>query len=62
LDIHRDFCEVAIMDRGDLRSVGRVKTTPAELELFAGSLDREDWVALEVSGNAEPVRHRDPPG
>ncbi len=55
LDIHRDFCEVAILDRDELRSVGRVKTTPADLELFAASLDREDWVALEVSGNAAEI-------
>jgi len=32
LDIHRDFCEVAIME-GELRSVGRVKTTPEDPEV-----------------------------
>jgi transposase len=55
LDIHRAFCEVAILDDGELRSVGRVKTTPAELGLFAGSLGSEDWVALEVCGNAAEI-------
>ena len=52
LDIHRDFCEVAIVAEGRLRSAGRIKTRPEELELFAQSLDRSDWVALEVTGNA----------
>jgi hypothetical protein len=52
LDVHRDFCEVAIVADGRLRSAGRIKTRPEELELFARSLDRRDWVALEVTGNA----------
>jgi transposase len=52
LDVHRDFCEVAIVAEGRLRSAGRIKTRPDELELFAQSLDPSDWVALEVTGNA----------
>ena len=52
LDIHRDFCEVAIVAEGRLRSAGRIKSRPEELELFAQSLDPRDWVALEVTGNA----------
>jgi transposase len=55
LDIHREFCEVAIMEAGELRSAGRVKTTPEDLELFAGSLAPDDWVAFEVSGNAAEI-------
>jgi transposase len=52
LDVHRDFCEVAIVAEGRLRSAGQIKARPEELELFAQSLDRSDWVALEVTGNA----------
>jgi transposase len=52
LDVHRDFCEVAIVEAGVVRSAGRIQTTPETLELFAGSLGREDRVALEVTGNA----------
>jgi len=55
LDIHRDFCEVAILEGGELRSGSRVETSPPALELFAASLGREDWVALEVSGNAAEI-------
>ncbi len=56
LDIHRDFCEVAIAEGGgEIRSAGRIEMTPAALELFAQSLGRDDRVALEVSGNAWEV-------
>jgi len=56
LDIHIEFCEVAIAEQGEVRSAGRIKTTPEELELFAQSLDRTDRVALEVSGNAWAIK------
>ncbi len=52
LDVHRDFCEVAIVESGALRSAGRIATTPEQLELFAQSLARTDRVALEVTGGA----------
>jgi transposase len=52
LDVHRDFCEVAILDSCGGRARGRVASTPQDLELFAGSLAPEDRVALEVTGNA----------
>ena len=52
LDVHRDFCEVAISEAGEVRSAGRIETTPETLELFAGSLAPDDRVALEVTGNA----------
>ena len=52
LDVHRDFCEVAIVEQGELRSAGRIETTPAALELFAQSLAPSDRVALEVTGGA----------
>jgi hypothetical protein len=52
LDVHLDFCEVAIVEDGEGRSAGRVETTPERLELFAGSLCPDDRVALEVTGNA----------
>src|ERR671922_1567029 len=52
LDVHRDFCEVAIAEDGAVRSAGRIQTTPERLELFARSLGADDLVALEVTGNA----------
>ena len=52
LDVHRDFCEVAIAEDGGVRLAGRVKTAPAALELFAQSLAVDDEVVLEATGNA----------
>ena len=52
LDVHLDFCEVAIAEDGAVRSAGRLETTPERLELFAQSLGADDQVALEVTGNA----------
>ena len=52
LDVHRDFCEVAIAEAGRVRRARRVETTPAALELFAQSLAGDDQVVLEVTGNA----------
>jgi transposase len=52
LDVHLDFCEVAIAEGGKVRSAGRVETKPAQLGLFAQSLGPDDRVALEVTGNA----------
>jgi transposase len=52
LDVHRDFCEVAIAEAGEVRLAGRVRTEPEALALFAQSLGGDDEVALEVTGNA----------
>ncbi len=52
LDVHLDFCEVAIVEGGEVRSAGRIETKPEQIELFAGSLGPDDRVALEVTGNA----------
>src|SRR6266568_8322243 len=55
LDVHRDFCEVAIAEDGRVRRAGRLETTPARLELFARSLAADDRVALEATGNAVAI-------
>jgi transposase len=55
LDVHRDFCEVAIKDESGLRLAGRVKSSPAELGLFAQSLAPDDQVALEATGPAQAI-------
>jgi transposase len=52
LDVHRDFCQVAIADGGRARSTGRIATTPEQLRLFAQSLAPTDRVVLEATGNA----------
>lgn len=52
LDVHRDFCEVAISEGGKARPAGRIAARPDELELFAKSLGGDDRVVLEATGNA----------
>ena len=52
LDVHRDFCEVAIAEGGQVRLAGRIETKPVTLELFAQSLAADDQVVLEATGNA----------
>jgi transposase len=52
LDVHRDFCDVAIYENGTVRSAGRVASSPEQLQLFAQSLCCHDHVALETTGNA----------
>jgi hypothetical protein len=49
LDVHRDFCEVAIAEAGAVRSAGRIETTPEAVELFAASLGVDDRVALKLN-------------
>lgn len=56
LDVHLEFCEVAIAEGGAVRSAGRIETKPERIELFAQSLGKDDRVALEVSGNAWEIK------
>ncbi|MGO9884742.1 MAG: IS110 family transposase [Solirubrobacteraceae bacterium] len=61
LDVHREFCEVAICEDGRVRSAGRVPATPDGIEALAESLLGSDRVALEVTGSCwEVVRILEP--
>jgi transposase len=53
--VHREFCEVAICEDGQVRSAGRVPATPDELGTLAESLLLSDRVALEVTGSCWEV-------
>jgi hypothetical protein len=55
LDVHRDFCEVAICEDGVTRSAGRVPSTPEGIKTLAESLLPTDRVALEVTGSCWEV-------
>jgi transposase len=55
LDVHRDFCEVAIGEGGVVRSVGRIATRVESLGLFAASLAASDVVALEATTGADKI-------
>src|SRR5829696_8195162 len=61
LDVHRDFCVVAICEDGQVRSGARVPSTPEGLGVLAQSLVKADRVALEVTGSCwEVARLREP--
>jgi hypothetical protein len=51
LDVHRDFCVVAICEEGEVRTGARVPSTPEGLAVLAASLLASDRVALEVTGS-----------
>ena len=55
LDVHRDFCVIAICEDGVVRSAGRVPSTPEAIKTLAESLEPSDRVALEVTGSAWEV-------
>lgn len=55
LDVHRDFCEVAIIENGRCRSAPRVVSGAEAIESFARSLGPDDEVALENTGNARAI-------
>ncbi len=55
LDVHREFCEVAICEDGEVRSAGRVPSTPEGVKTLAESLLPSDRVALEVTGSCWEV-------
>jgi transposase len=55
LDVHRDFCVVAICEDGQVRSGARVPSTPEGLAVLAESLMASDRVALEVTGSCWEV-------
>jgi len=55
LDVHRDFCVIAICEDGVVRSAGRVPSTPEGLAVLAESLLPSDRVALEVTGSCWEV-------
>jgi transposase len=55
LDVHRDFCVVAICEDGKVRSAGRVPSTPEGLRVLAEGLLPTDRVALEVTASCWEV-------
>jgi len=55
LDVHRDFCAIAISENGCVRFAGKIQTTSEQLEMLAQSLGADDQVALEATSTALPI-------
>jgi transposase len=52
LDVHLDFCEVAVCESGQVSQLGRIASTPEAIREFAAGLDGGDQVVLEASCGA----------
>jgi transposase len=52
LDVHLDFCEVAVAEGGKVSRVGRIASTPEAIREFAAGLKSSDQVVLEASCGA----------
>jgi transposase len=52
LDVHLDFCEVAVAEGGRVSRVGRIASTPEAIREFAAGLKGDDQVVLEASCGA----------
>ena len=55
MDMDRDFCEVAIGERGRIRSAGRVRTRIESLEAMAQSPMPDDMVAVEATTGSDRI-------
>ncbi len=60
LDVHRDFCEVALVDEEGVRSAGRIATRMPTLELFAQSLGPGDGARGDDRCRQDRLRARAP--
>ena len=52
LDVHRDFCEVAIAEGGRVRPAGRIADAAGGAGAVRRSLAPDDQVVLEATGKA----------
>jgi transposase len=55
LDVHRTFAQVAVVEDGLCRDEGRIGVTPEALRDWAHSLDPDDEVAFEATGNSDAI-------
>jgi transposase len=55
MDVHRDFAQVAVWERGKIRDEFRVGVTGGELREFVAGLRRSDQVALEATTNSAVI-------
>lgn len=55
LDVHRTFAQVAVVEDGLCRDEGRIGVTPEALRQWAHTLDPDDEVAFEATGNSDAI-------
>jgi len=55
MDVHREFAQIAVSEDGIVRDEGRIGVTPEELRAWAETLQPDDHVALEATGNSDAI-------
>jgi transposase len=55
LDVHRSFAEVAILENGTIQHAGRFKLERWRVIAFGKTLQRNDEVVLEATGNTSVI-------
>jgi transposase len=55
LDVHREFTQVVMLERGQITHLGWIPTTPEALRSFAQTLSPDDQVVLEATGNTYAI-------
>jgi hypothetical protein len=58
LDVDRDFCEVAIVEAGEVRSAGRIETTLPVRSWGSGCPDEQTRVLRRLARRTQLVRAR----
>jgi len=55
VDVHLEFCEIAVCEDGRVSQVGRIASTPEAIREFAAGLGSEDEVVLDASGSVMAI-------
>jgi transposase len=55
MDVHREFAQLAVVEDGLVRDTGRIGVTPEELRAWIDTLEPDDEVALEATGNSDAI-------
>ena len=55
MDVHREFAQLAVVEDGLVRDEGRIGVTPEALRAWADTLQADDQVALEATGNSDAI-------
>ena len=55
MDVHREFAQLAVVEDGLVRDMGRITVTPEGLRGWAAGLRSDDQVALEATGNSDAI-------
>jgi transposase len=55
MDVHRTFAQLAVVEDGLCRDEGRIDVNPEALRAWVDTLEPDDEVALEATGNSDAI-------